>query len=144
MRLIRIQVEKVVTCSTTVVSCWRRNNFISSSLTHRTLPDTSESSLAEELETSGARCPRFSMVHIVKLCFELCIWVYRSTRSTTTCTPILSSANFRRCTPYVTFNIQRDVLLAWPTTPLFHAFNLRLDKLLDLLRRCRPTVESFF
>lgn len=41
MRLIRVKVEKGITCPTTVVSHWRRNDFTSSSLTHRTFPDMS-------------------------------------------------------------------------------------------------------
>lgn len=43
MRLIRIKVEKGITCSTTVVSHWRQNDFTSGSLIHRIFPDTSGS-----------------------------------------------------------------------------------------------------
>lgn len=80
MRLIRIKVERGITCSTTLVSCWRRNNFISSSLMQRNLPDASESSLAEREETVALRDAKswVSLCAFVKMYFSLCTWVYKS------------------------------------------------------------------
>ena len=54
MRLIRIGVEKAVTCPTSAVSHWRRNNFASSSLMHCISLDTSEVNLADVEETTAA------------------------------------------------------------------------------------------
>lgn len=145
MRLIRIEVEKIVTCPTTVVSCCRQSNFSSSSLMQRTLPDTSESSLAEKgpFRTKphkiSSNSGRFSVV--VKCALYSASGHTNQQHHRTIISP---ASDFRRCTPYVTFNIQRDVLLTRPPAPCFHTVNLCLDELLDILRCCRSAIKSFF